>query len=106
MVSGEVQRRYGIQIAAKNVEVVDDPAGMEDNAHAGRFVPVYPVNKNIQARRMRTLIHRALDEAGHVLDPLPGDILVRHGLGGYQRCDPGSPLFHPGARPSRARCGV
>ncbi|MGB3634572.1 MAG: ATP-dependent DNA helicase RecG, partial [Rubrobacteraceae bacterium] len=82
VVSGEVQRRYGIQLAAKNVEVIDDPASMEDNAHAGRFVPVYPVNKNIQARRMRTLIHRALDEAGHVLDPLPGDILVRHGLAG------------------------
>ena len=82
MVSGEVQRRYGIQIAAKNVEVVEDPNGSGDNAHAGRFVPVYPVNKNIRARRMRTLIHRALDEAGHVLDPLPGDILVRHGLTG------------------------
>lgn len=82
VVSGEVQRRYGIQLAAKNVEVIDDPHSMGDNAHAGRFVPVYPVNKNIQARRMRTLIHRALDEAGHVLDPLPGDILVRHGLAG------------------------
>ena len=82
MVSGEVQRRYGIQLAAKNVEVIDDPNGIGDNAHAGRFVPVYPVNKNIQARRMRTLIHRALDEAGHVLDPLPGDVLVRHGLAG------------------------
>lgn len=82
VVSGEVQRRYGIQIAAKNIEVIDNPASMEDNAHAGRFVPVYPVNKNIQARRMRTLIHRALDEAGHVLDPLPGEILLRHGLSG------------------------
>ncbi|MDP8939808.1 MAG: ATP-dependent DNA helicase RecG [Actinomycetota bacterium] len=82
VVSGEVQRRYGIQLAAKNVEVIDEPAGLEDNAHAGRFVPVYPVNKNIQARRMRTLIHRALDEAGHVLDPLPGALLVRHGLVG------------------------
>ncbi|CAN5583196.1 ATP-dependent DNA helicase RecG [soil metagenome] len=82
VVSGEVQRRYGIQIAAKNVEVIDDPHSTGDNAHAGRFVPVYPVNKNIQARRMRTLIHRALDESGHVLDPLPGDILVRHGLAG------------------------
>ncbi len=82
LVSGEVQRRYGIQIAAKNVEVIEKVDTMEGNAHAGRFVPVYPVNKNIQARRMRTLIHRALDEAGHVLDPLPGDILVRHGLSG------------------------
>ena len=82
MVSGEVQRRYGLQLAAKNVEVIDDPNGIGDNAHAGRFVPVYPVNKNIQTRRMRTLIHRALDEAGHVLDPLPGDVLVRHGLAG------------------------
>ncbi|MGF1472015.1 MAG: ATP-dependent DNA helicase RecG [Rubrobacteraceae bacterium] len=82
VVSGEVQRRYGIQLAAKSVEIVDDPAGLGDNAHAGRFVPVYPVNKNIQARRMRTLIHRALDAAGRVLDPLPADILVRHGLVG------------------------
>lgn len=98
MVSGEVQRRYGIQIAAKNVEVIDDPAGMEDNAHAGRFVPVYPVNKNIQARRMRTLIHRALDEAGHVLDPLPGDILIRHGLAGMN--DAIREVHFPSGRPA------
>lgn len=81
-VSGEVQRRYGVQIAAKNVEVIDGLDGLEGNAHAGWFVPVYPVNRNIQTRRMRTLIHRALDEAGHVLDPLPGEVLVRHGLAG------------------------
>jgi ATP-dependent DNA helicase RecG len=79
VVSGEVQSRYGIQIAARSIEVVDDPAG-EEGPHAGRFVPVYPVNKGIQARRMRTLIHRALDAAGRILDPLPADVLVRHGL--------------------------
>src|ERR671912_2100300 len=77
--SGEVQSRYGIQIVAKSIEVVDDP-GADEGPHAGRFVPVYPVNKGIQARRMRTLIHRALDAAGHILDPLPADVLVRHGL--------------------------
>jgi ATP-dependent DNA helicase RecG len=79
VVSGEVQSRYGIQIAAKNIEVVED-AGGDEGPHAGRFVPVYPVNKNIQTRRMRTLIHRALDAAGRVLDPLPAETLVRHGL--------------------------
>ncbi|HEX2739158.1 MAG TPA: ATP-dependent DNA helicase RecG [Rubrobacter sp.] len=79
VVSGEVQSRYGIQIAARSIEVVDDPAG-DEGPHAGRFVPIYPVNKGIQARRMRTLIHRALDVAGRILDPLPADLLVRHGL--------------------------
>jgi ATP-dependent DNA helicase RecG len=29
---------------------------------------------------MRTLIHRALDAAGRVLDPLPAELLVRYGL--------------------------
>src|SRR5918993_6010893 len=77
--SGEVQSRYGIQIAARSIEVVDNPRG-DEGPHAGRFVPVYPVNKGIQARRMRTLIHRALDAAGRILDPLPADVLVRHGL--------------------------
>jgi ATP-dependent DNA helicase RecG len=77
--SGEVQSRYGIQIVAKSIEVVDDP-GADEGPHAGRFVPVYPVNKGIQARRMRTLIHRALDAAGHILDPLPADVIARHGL--------------------------
>src|ERR687892_646192 len=77
--SGEVQSRYGIQIAAKSIEVVDDP-GADEGPHAGRFVPVYPVNKGIQARRMRTLIHRALEVAGRILDPLPADVLVRHSL--------------------------
>src|ERR671932_1953240 len=77
--SGEVQSRYGIQLAAKSIEVVDGPEG-DEGPHAGRFVPVYPVNKGIQARRMRTLIHRALDAAGHILDPLPAEILARQGL--------------------------
>src|ERR671916_1210118 len=77
--SGEVQSRYGIQIVAKSIEVVDDP-GTDEGPHAGRFVPVYPVNKSIQARRMRTLIHRALDASGRILDPLPAEVLVRHGL--------------------------
>ena len=79
VVSGEVQSRYGIQIVAKSIEVVDDPGG-DEGPHAGRFVPVYPVNKGIQARRMRTLIHRALEAAGRILDPLPADVLVRHAL--------------------------
>src|SRR5215211_4311534 len=76
---GVVQSRYGIQLVAKSIEVVDDPGG-DEGPHAGRFVPVYPVNKGIQARRMRTLIHRALDAAGHILDPLPAEVIVRHGL--------------------------
>src|SRR5215204_1828489 len=79
VVSGEIQSRYGIQIVAKSIEVVEDPGG-EEGPHAGRFVPVYPVNKGIQARRMRTLIHRALEAAGRILDPLPADVLVRHAL--------------------------
>jgi ATP-dependent DNA helicase RecG len=80
VVSGEVQRRYGIQLAAKSIEVIEDDLDGDTGPHAGRFVPVYPVNKGIQARRMRTLIHRALDAAGRVLDPLPADVLVRHDL--------------------------
>src|SRR5215216_4405429 len=54
--SGEVQRRYGIQLVARNIEVIEDDPDAENGPHAGRFVPVYPVNKGIQARRMRTLI--------------------------------------------------
>ena len=80
VVSGEVQRKYGLQLAAKSIEVVDDPATLGESAHAGRFVPVYPVNKAINARRARTLIHRALDSAGRILDPLPAEILARQGL--------------------------
>ncbi len=79
VVSGEVQRRYGIQLVAKSIEVIDDLDG-NHGPHAGRFVPVYPVNKGIQARRMRTLIHRALAEAGRVLDPLPAEMLARQRL--------------------------
>ena len=80
VVSGEVQRKYGLQLAAKSIEVVDDPTTLGESAHAGRFVPVYPANKAINARRARTLIHRALDGAGRILDPLPAEILARHGL--------------------------
>ncbi|MDQ3317816.1 MAG: ATP-dependent DNA helicase RecG, partial [Actinomycetota bacterium] len=81
VVSGEVQSRHGIQLAAKSLEVVDDyDSDGSGSPHAGRFVPIYPVNKGIQARRMRTLIHRALDKAGRVLDPLPAEVILRHGL--------------------------
>jgi len=82
VVSGEVQRRYGLQLAAKSIEVVDDPGTVGETAHAGRFVPIYPANKGIAARRVRTLVHRALDEAGRILDPMPADVLARHGLAG------------------------
>ena len=79
--SGEVQRRNGIQLVAKSIETIGDPSSdAEQGPHAGRFVPVYPVNKGIQTRRMRTLIHRALAEAGHILDPLPAVVLARRGL--------------------------
>ncbi|AHY46660.1 recG: ATP-dependent DNA helicase RecG [Rubrobacter radiotolerans] len=74
VVSGEVQRKYGLQISVKSIEIVED-RGSEDGPHSGSFVPVYPVNRNIQARRMRALIHRALAEAGHVLDPLPLSVI-------------------------------
>jgi ATP-dependent DNA helicase RecG len=80
VVSGEVQRKYGLQLAARNLEVIDDPDTIGDTAHAGRFVPVYPVNKAINARRMRTLVHRALHASGRILDPLPADVLARHEL--------------------------
>jgi ATP-dependent DNA helicase RecG len=80
VVSGEVQRRYGIQLVAKSIEVIEDDLEGDNGPHAGRFVPVYPINKGIGARRMRTIIHRALEEAGRVLDPLPAEVLVRHGL--------------------------
>ena len=80
VVSGEVQRKYGLQLAARNIEIIDDPTTVGDSAHAGRFVPVYPVNKGINARRMRSLVHLALEACGRILDPLPATVLARHGL--------------------------
>lgn len=80
VVSGEVQRRYGLQLATKNLEVIDEPTSVGDSAHAGRFVPVYPVNKGINTRRMRTLVHRALLDSGRILDPVPAEIIAHHGL--------------------------
>src|SRR5918993_4426365 len=80
VVSGEMQRKYGLQLAARNIEVIDDPTTVGDSAHAGRFVPVYPVNKGINARRMRSLVHLALEACGRILDPLPAKVLARHGL--------------------------
>ncbi|MBD0356166.1 MAG: DNA helicase RecG, partial [Rubrobacter sp.] len=80
VVAGEVQRKYGLQLTTKSIEVIDDPATVGDSAHAGRFVPVYPVSKGINARRMRTLVHRALEACGRILDPLPAVILAHYGL--------------------------
>src|ERR687894_345940 len=80
VVSGEVQRKYGLQLAARNIEIIDDPMTVGDSAHAGRFVPVYPVNMGINARRMRSLVHLALEAYGRIPDPLPAMVLPRHGL--------------------------
>ena len=102
VVSGEVQRRNGLQVSAKSVEVIDDIGSERDgpngNPHAGRFVPIYPVNKGIQARRMRTLIHRALDGVGRILDPLPTEILSRHDLPSFH--DAVLEVHFPTDRPS------
>ena len=105
VVSGEVQSRYGIQLAAKSIEVIDDRSG-DEGPHAGRFVPVYPVNKNIQTRRMRTLIHRALDAAGRILDPLPAEVLVRHEPARSARRHPRGPLPDGAGPPARRPCAV
>ncbi|TCJ16662.1 ATP-dependent DNA helicase RecG [Rubrobacter taiwanensis] len=75
VVSGEVQRRYGIQIAARTLEIVDDPGSFGDGAHTGKFVPIYPAGRGITPRRLRALIHRALDAAGYIPDPLPVSVL-------------------------------
>lgn len=81
VVSGEVQRKYGLQISVKSIEVVEDFAsGGNGGPHSGSFVPIYAANKNIQARRLRTLVHRALDEAGHILDPLPLGVIESQDL--------------------------
>ncbi|MBV9453989.1 MAG: ATP-dependent DNA helicase RecG [Rubrobacter sp.] len=80
MVSGKMERRYGLQLMARNLEVIDEPSTIGRTAHAGRFVPVYPINKGLNARRMRTLVHRALHASGYILDPLPAEILASHGL--------------------------
>ncbi|QYJ14606.1 ATP-dependent DNA helicase RecG [Rubrobacter xylanophilus DSM 9941] len=77
VVSGEVQRRYGIQLAVRSIELTD---GEDGGPHAGRFVPVYPANQHVPPRRIRTLIHRALSLAGRMLDPLPAGLLARQGL--------------------------
>ena len=37
VVSGEVQRRYGIQIVAKSIEVIEDDPDGENGPHAGRW---------------------------------------------------------------------
>ncbi|WP_162924519.1 ATP-dependent DNA helicase RecG [Rubrobacter indicoceani] len=82
VVSGEVQRKYGLQISVKGIEVVDSYNPDEGTAgpHAGSFVPVYPTNRNIAARRLRSLVHRALDETGHILDPLPLGVIESQDL--------------------------
>lgn len=55
----------------------------DDLIHTARIVPVYRATENLSTRQLRTIIYNALmAAAGSLEDPIPGDILRRHGLPG------------------------
>ena len=54
-------------------------SGQDEDAHLhlGRIVPVYKAMGRVTARVLRTWMHRCLEEAGDIEDPLPPDLRRR-----------------------------
>ncbi|MBK9170143.1 MAG: ATP-dependent DNA helicase RecG [Bryobacterales bacterium] len=55
----------------------DDP---DASLHVGRVVPIYEAVQKINAKQLRTLLHRLLAELAPVPDPMPEHVLRRLGL--------------------------
>ena len=76
--SGKIDRYRGrLQINSPAVDVLNSGP---DNLAVGRVVPVYRTIGSIGAGVLRMAVHNALQRSRPIHDPLPPDLLDRHGL--------------------------
>jgi ATP-dependent DNA helicase RecG len=82
VLSGRVERKgLGLQMLNPEAEVL--PAGEEPLIHTGRIVPLYPLNRELSQRVVRTAVWASLGLAGQVRDPLPESLRLELGLADY-----------------------
>lgn len=76
--SGKVNYKFGrLQIENPLFDVLDF-AG-DSTVHTGRIIPIHPAGKGISAAMIRRIVKNALDQLGNVPDPIPPEILAKHG---------------------------
>jgi ATP-dependent DNA helicase RecG len=80
IISGKFERTFGgVEITNFTYEILTKNA--EDLIHTGRIVPIYPLAEGLNARFLRALIKKVVDEAvGGLTDMLPADIRSRNDL--------------------------
>ncbi len=79
IISGRVEVFRGqVQFQNPEMEVLD---GRDILVHTGRYVPIYRLTEGIPARRMRSIVWKALERwAPHIEDHLPGPLLEKLGM--------------------------
>jgi ATP-dependent DNA helicase RecG len=82
VLSGTVKAtNWGIEMDNPEYELMGEDE--EDLIHTARVVPVYRVTENLSSRQLRNIMNNVLKSyLGEVSDPLPEDLLRRHGLPG------------------------
>jgi ATP-dependent DNA helicase RecG len=84
VLSGTVKAtRWGMEMDNPEYELVgDDEEGL---IHTARIVPVYGATENLSTRQLRGIIFNVLKSClDEVEDPLPPEVLERHGLPGLR----------------------
>lgn len=80
IVSGKFERTFqGVEITNFTYEILTKDA--EDLIHTGRIIPIYPLAEGVNARFLRALIKKVVDEVGSELaDMLTEEIKRRNNL--------------------------
>jgi ATP-dependent DNA helicase RecG len=75
LVKGVLVRKRGVStFLVRRHEILGEG---EQSRHILGLVPVYPSSGDLSVRTIRTLLHRALPELRHLLEPLPARLLAR-----------------------------
>lgn len=75
--SGKVTFAYGFKQMRPTFHEV---LGAGETASYARVLPVHPTGEGISVSWMRRIVAAAVGEAGDVCDPMPAELVARHGL--------------------------
>jgi len=75
-----VRRGADCSFRIKSHEILSGGPDEGDGIHTLGPVPVYPATGELSVRLIRSLLHRALPYAAHLIDPVPARILAAEGM--------------------------